>query len=311
MGVDFARAQILKTPVPTPLIGRGTGHVKDSELVSESDDSDDDEDDDEDPSSEPEPTCVCLANMTTRASLLKPAEAEEMVRDTKTACGDLAVIGDAGSVLFCFAPRPVPGGMSSDPPGVGACFVRFDTSAAAKKAKTFLDGREFANNVVAASFVSVTEFEKKRKQHDAAAALSRNKTYTSGSRARAAEKKKEGTPKEAKKQSIEWPLLRSVEISQYSALFKAADADNSGTLEGDEAGELMMSLAKGTSTTRAVPDEILEQIWELADNDGNGFLTENEFELAMYLVRCAQAGMAIPAKRAEFPFAQFPKFPRR
>ena len=190
LGVDLARAEIKKAPAPTPRVGRrrhrrvrvvGDG---DDEWDSESD-SESDADSDSDSDDEAKHACVRLRGMTTRRALQDPAEARELVRDTKDVCGDF------GKVVSAFAPRPHPGNdPSKDPRGVGELFLRFEKGASAAVARRALDGREFDGNVVKATFVSVSVFEKTRTEAEAAAEKNAPAKYTSSSRARAAEKNK-------------------------------------------------------------------------------------------------------------------------
>jgi hypothetical protein len=186
LGVDFARAEIAKAPAPTPRVGRRARRVTygDDEWDSESD-SESDSDSDSDSDDEAKRVCVRLRGMTTRRALQDPAEARELVRDTKDVCGDF------GKVVSAFAPRPHPGNdPSKDPRGVGELFLRFEKGASAAIARKALDGREFDGNVVKATFVSVSVFEKTRTEAEAAAEKNAPAKYTSSSRARAAEKNK-------------------------------------------------------------------------------------------------------------------------
>ena len=193
LGVDFARAEIKKAPAPTPRVGRRARRVTvvadgDDEWDSERSESDSGSDSDEkkeDEANEAKNVCVRLRGMTTRRALQDPAEARELVRDTKDVCGDF------GKVVSAFAPRPHPGNdPSKDPRGVGELFLRFELAASAAVARKALDGREFDGNVVVATFVSAAVFEKTRRDAESAAEKNAPAKYKSSSRARAAEKNK-------------------------------------------------------------------------------------------------------------------------
>ncbi|KAG2171267.1 hypothetical protein INT43_002889, partial [Umbelopsis isabellina] len=68
----------------------------------------------------------------------------------------------------------------------------------------------------------------------------------------------------------------------YGQLFKAADVDSKGIVLGEEAVEFFKK--------SGVPPPILSEIWTAADDEQRGFLTQQEFYVALKLIACAQNG---------------------
>ncbi|ORZ23441.1 hypothetical protein BCR42DRAFT_447129 [Absidia repens] len=83
--------------------------------------------------------------------------------------------------------------------------------------------------------------------------------------------------------SSQWETqLDSQERQAYLDLFSKVDADNKGIALKDEAMAFF--------TKSSVPNNILSEIWEAADDDSKGFLTAKEFCTALKLIACAQHG---------------------
>jgi len=85
----------------------------------------------------------------------------------------------------------------------------------------------------------------------------------------------------------------------YSQLFKAADIDGKGIVLGEEAVEFFKK--------SAVPSQILSEIWTAADDEQRGFLTQQEFYVALKLIACAQNGQlaAEPVLSTVVPLPRF------
>ena len=103
-----------------------------------------------------ETECVRLTNMVTREELTDPVEAREILEDTQEEC---AGFGKLTRVLM-----PLPKGEGSswleDPAGVGEVFLLFEEIEGARRAVKSLNGRKFADRVVAAGFITRSEFDK-------------------------------------------------------------------------------------------------------------------------------------------------------
>ncbi len=75
------------------------------------------------------------------------------------------------------------------------------------------------------------------------------------------------------------------------------------TLDGAASGVVGGMAVKGMMEESGLPMDILAKVWDLSDVDGDGFLDDVEFALAVYLIKDAQtAGFAPDALPAElFP----------
>ncbi|KAI9250981.1 hypothetical protein BDA99DRAFT_575312 [Phascolomyces articulosus] len=98
-------------------------------------------------------------------------------------------------------------------------------------------------------------------------------------------------------------LLDPQEKTAYVRFFRRADVEGKGVLLKDEA---MAFLKKAN-----VPDNILNEIWDAADNDKKGFLTDQEFCIALKLIACAQHGIipASPVLKTQVPLPQLDGVP--
>ena len=74
----------------------------------------------------------------------------------------------------------------------------------------------------------------------------------------------------------EW-LISPQEKASYDNVFTTVDVAKAGIINGDQAVAFF--------TNAKLPEEVLAQIWDLADIDADGQLTKDEFAVAMYLVR--------------------------
>jgi len=93
---------------------------------------------------------VCFLQMVTEDDLIDDTEYEGILEDIKEECWKF------GQVQDIVVPRPVAGGRKV--PGVGKVFVQMDTIANAEKVKAALEGRQFLNRTVLATFFNKEKF---------------------------------------------------------------------------------------------------------------------------------------------------------
>ncbi|KAJ5683676.1 uncharacterized protein N7477_000021 [Penicillium maclennaniae] len=77
-------------------------------------------------------------------------------------------------------------------------------------------------------------------------------------------------------------LVTSQEKAHFDTIFETVDTAKVGVITGDQAVAFFMKAQ--------LPEEVLAQIWDLADIDADGQLTREEFAVAMYLVRIQRSG---------------------
>ncbi|KAF4154300.1 hypothetical protein CNMCM6936_006203 [Aspergillus lentulus] len=90
-----------------------------------------------------------------------------------------------------------------------------------------------------------------------------------------------GTPLTAQSTGGDW-LIMPAEKAQFDTIFGTIDTAKLGVITGDQAVGFFMKAQ--------LPEEVLAQIWDLADIDADGQLTKDEFAVAMYLVRSQRTG---------------------
>ncbi|KAK1128818.1 hypothetical protein K0M31_019963 [Melipona bicolor] len=86
-------------------------------------------------------------------------------------------------------------------------------------------------------------------------------------------------------QSVEWAVPHQTKL-KYTQLFNTWDRTRSGFLSGPQARNIMVQ--------SQLPQQVLAQIWALADMDSDGRLSCDEFVLAMHLCDIAKLGEKIP-----------------
>ncbi|XP_026300046.1 intersectin-1 isoform X8 [Apis mellifera] len=86
-------------------------------------------------------------------------------------------------------------------------------------------------------------------------------------------------------QSVEWAVPHQTKL-KYTQLFNTWDRTRSGFLSGPQARNIMVQ--------SQLPQQVLAQIWALADMDSDGRLSCDEFVLAMHLCDIAKIGEKIP-----------------
>lgn len=84
------------------------------------------------------------------------------------------------------------------------------------------------------------------------------------------------SPLSAQSTGGDW-LITPQEKAHFDNIFATVDTAKAGVITGDQAVAFF--------SNAQLPDEILAQIWDLADIDADGQLTKDEFAVAMYLVR--------------------------
>lgn len=77
-------------------------------------------------------------------------------------------------------------------------------------------------------------------------------------------------------------LITPQEKVHFDSIFETVDTAKAGVITGDQAVAFFMKAQ--------LPEEVLAQIWDLADIDADGQLTREEFAVAMYLVRIQRGG---------------------
>lgn len=85
----------------------------------------------------------------------------------------------------------------------------------------------------------------------------------------------------------------------YSQLFKSLDPEGAGVITGEK--------ARATFEKSGLPPSVLGEIWQIADQNNLGFLTQFGFCLAMRLIGYTQAGQHPTASLADNP-GPLPKF---
>ena len=91
-----------------------------------------------------------------------------------------------------------------------------------------------------------------------------------------------------------WPPVSPADYTRYTQIFQHHDTDGDGKLAGGEVVPMMMALN--------APKEVLKDIWALADADGDGALTKQEFFVAIYLTERARDGRKPPQSLPPGPF---------
>ena len=91
-----------------------------------------------------------------------------------------------------------------------------------------------------------------------------------------------------------WPPMSHADVERYAQVFRHHDTDGDGKLSGGEVVPMMMALN--------APQEVLKDIWALADADGDGALTKREFTVAIYLTERARDGRRPPRSLPPGPF---------
>ena len=91
-----------------------------------------------------------------------------------------------------------------------------------------------------------------------------------------------------------WPPMSHADVERYAQIFRHHDTDGDGKLSGGEVVPMMMALN--------APQEVLKDIWALADADGDGALTKQEFTVAIYLTERARDGRKPPQSLPPGPF---------
>ncbi|KAH8691128.1 EF hand domain protein [Talaromyces proteolyticus] len=84
------------------------------------------------------------------------------------------------------------------------------------------------------------------------------------------------SPLSAHSTGADW-LITPQEKAQFDNIFATVDTAKAGIISGDQAVTFF--------TNAQLPEDVLAQIWDLADIDADGQLTKDEFAVAMYLVR--------------------------
>ena len=77
-------------------------------------------------------------------------------------------------------------------------------------------------------------------------------------------------------------LVTPQEKVHFDSIFETVDTAKVGVITGEQAVAFFMKAQ--------LPEEVLAQIWDLADIDADGQLTREEFAVAMYLVRIQRSG---------------------
>ncbi|KAK5101412.1 hypothetical protein LTS08_005019 [Lithohypha guttulata] len=85
-----------------------------------------------------------------------------------------------------------------------------------------------------------------------------------------------GTPLSAQSTGEPW-LINAADKTRFDSIFATVDTANQGFVSGEQ--------AVGFFGNARLPEEVLAQIWDLADINSDGVLNRDEFAVAMYLIR--------------------------
>ena len=87
--------------------------------------------------------------------------------------------------------------------------------------------------------------------------------------------------------TTDWAIPQQAKL-KYTQLFNIHDRNRSGFLSGLQCRDILMQ--------SGLPRNILAEIWNLSDIDGDGQLTREEFILAMHLTNQVRAGNQLPTE---------------
>lgn len=85
-----------------------------------------------------------------------------------------------------------------------------------------------------------------------------------------------GTPLSAQSTGEPW-LINAVDKQRFDSVFATVDTQGRGFISGEQAVQFFGNAR--------LPEEVLAQIWDLADINSDGVLNREEFAVAMYLIR--------------------------
>ncbi|KAJ7557180.1 hypothetical protein O6H91_05G115200 [Diphasiastrum complanatum] len=83
-----------------------------------------------------------------------------------------------------------------------------------------------------------------------------------------------------------WPKMSQSDVERYSRVFIQVDTDKDGKISGIQARDLFLSWK--------LPRELLKQVWNLSDQDGDSMLSLREFCTALYLMERHREGRPLP-----------------
>ncbi|XP_024382161.1 uncharacterized protein [Physcomitrium patens] len=83
-----------------------------------------------------------------------------------------------------------------------------------------------------------------------------------------------------------WPQMTSNDVQRYTRVFSEVDTDHDGKITGEQARQLFLGWQ--------LPREVLKQVWNLSDQDGDSMLSIREFCTALYLMERFREGRPLP-----------------
>ncbi|KAH9305243.1 hypothetical protein KI387_009647, partial [Taxus chinensis] len=86
---------------------------------------------------------------------------------------------------------------------------------------------------------------------------------------------------------LHWPRMIESNVIKYTNVFNEVDTDRDGKITGEQARDLFLSWR--------LPREVLKQVWDLSDQDGDSMLSLKEFCIALYLMERYREGRSLPS----------------
>eukprot|EP01018_Ginkgo_biloba_P030108 Gb_27596 [translate_table: standard] len=86
---------------------------------------------------------------------------------------------------------------------------------------------------------------------------------------------------------LPWPRMTQSDVQRYTRVFAEVDTDRDGKITGEQARDLFLSWR--------LPREVLKQVWDLSDQDGDSMLSLREFCAALYLMERYREGRPLPS----------------
>ncbi|XP_024402294.1 uncharacterized protein [Physcomitrium patens] len=83
-----------------------------------------------------------------------------------------------------------------------------------------------------------------------------------------------------------WPQMSANDVQRYTRVFSKVDTDQDGKITGEQARQLFLGWK--------LPREVLKQVWNLSDQDGDSMLSIREFCTALYLMERFREGRPLP-----------------